>query len=97
MIQTSFTFPTPPRSRRTDPASSRRAEDQLRQSGALKGQTLTAYEAMKRHPGKSSKQTAGVTGLDRYMLGRRYADLFNSGKALKVEIGKRDCLWYAIL
>lgn len=69
----------------------------MRKIGALNGQLLTAYEAMKRHPGKSSKRTAEITGLDRYMLARRYADLFRAGKALKVEIGKRDCLWYAIL
>jgi hypothetical protein len=96
MTQTAFNF-TAPRSRRSDPASSKRAEDQLRQSGALNGQLLTAYEAMKRHPGKSSRETAEITGLDRYMLARRYADLFRTGKALKVEIGKRDVLWYAIL
>ena len=96
MTQTSFNF-TAPRSRRGDPKSSRRAEDQMRSSGALKGQSLRVWEALKKHPGKSSKQLAERTGLDRYMVARRCADLFNVGAALKVIIGKQDTKWYAIL
>jgi hypothetical protein len=58
---------------------------------------LSGLGSVKKASGKSSKQIAERTGLDRYMVARRCADLFNAGAALKVIIGKQDTKWYAIL
>jgi hypothetical protein len=69
----------------------------MRRSGALKGQCLQVWEALQKHPGYSTKRLSQRTGLDRYMVARRCADLFNAGAALKVIIGKQDTKWYAIL
>ena len=55
VIQPSFNFEAP-RSRRSDPPSSRRAESEMRRSGALKGQRLIALELVKQFPGRSSKR-----------------------------------------
>jgi DNA-binding MarR family transcriptional regulator len=96
-IQQSLNFETPPRSRRTDPKSSSRAESELRKSGALRGQATVVFDALLKRPGRSSKELAREAGLDRYMVARRVSDLWRGGYALKVEIGKRDCLWYAIV
>ena len=60
-------------------------------------QARQTYEAMKRYPGRSSKELSRLAQLDRHAAARRCSDLWRKGAALKVEIGKRDCLWYAIL
>lgn len=97
MTQAAFNFDTPPRSRRSDPKSSARAESELRKSGTLRGQATVVFDAPLKHPGLSSKELSLSTGLDRYMVARRCSDLWRAGAALKVEIGKKDCQWYAIV
>ena len=96
MIQPSLNFEAP-RSRRTDPKSSRRAESELRRSGTLRGQALIALELVKANPGRSSKELAKLGTLDRYQLARRLPELLEMGKVRREEIGNSDCKWYAIL
>lgn len=96
MNQPSFNFEAP-RSRRTDPLSSKRAESELRRSGAMESQARLVWKAMQSHPGRSSKELALLNRMDRHMVGRRTSDLWRKGHAVKLEIGKQDCKWYAIV
>ena len=95
MTQTSFNF-TAPRSRRGDPPSSRRAEDQTRRSGALKGQRLIALELVKQFPGRSSKELANLGTLDRYQLARRLPELVELGHVRVTQFQSEDQKWWAV-
>jgi hypothetical protein len=96
MTQPSFNFEVP-RSRRTDPLSSKRAEDQMRRSGALKGQRLIALELVKQFPGRSSKELAKLGTLDRYQLARRLPELVSLGHVRVTQTGNDDQKWWAAL
>jgi hypothetical protein len=85
------------RTRRSDPASSLRAEQRMRESGALKGQTLAVHELLKFNPCKTSKELGQIGPLDRYQVARRLADLHRNGRALQIERLKGDCLWYSLI
>lgn len=95
MNQTAFNFESP-RSRRNDPPSSRRAEDRIRRSGVMRGQALIALELVKKFPGRSSKELAGLGTLDRYQLARRLSDLLHSGFVRREESGTEDCRWWVL-
>lgn len=94
MTQLAFTYERP-RSRRKDPLSSKRAEDQMRRSGALRGQALIALELVKQFPGKSSKELAKLGSLDRYQIARRLPELLSMGKVRREEFEDQDCKWWA--
>jgi|ERR1044071_2586731 hypothetical protein len=70
----------PPRSRRDDPLSSHRAEAEIKRSGAMKGQQTICLELARQHPGKTSKQLAEFTTLDRYQIARRMRELVKMGR-----------------
>jgi hypothetical protein len=95
MTQPSFNFEVPG-SRRTDPLSSKRAEDQMRRSGALKGQRLIALELVKQFPGRSSKELAKLGTLDRYQLARRLPELAEMGHVRVTQTGSDDQKWWAV-
>jgi predicted transcriptional regulator len=94
MTQVTFNFEAP-LSRRTDPLSSKRAEDQMRRSGTLRGQRLIALELVKAHPGRSSKELAKLGTLDRYQLARRLPELAEMGHVRTTQIGDEDLKWWA--
>lgn len=95
MTQTAFNFEAP-RSRRSDPPSSKRAEDQMRKSGALRGQALIAFELVKQFPGRSSLELADLGTLDRFQLARRLPELREMGKVRVTQFGKEDQRWWAV-
>lgn len=96
MIQPSFNFDIP-RSRSKDPLSSHRAESSMRKTGMMRSQCKSVWDAMRLYPGRSSKQLAQLTGMDRTMLGRRCSDLQRKGHAVEVRIGKQDMKYWAIV
>lgn len=85
-----------PRSRRTDPKSSSRAEDSMRRSGALRGQRAIALQLVKDFPGRTSLELAKMGTLDRYQLARRLSDLFHMKLVTRVESGAEDVRWWAV-
>jgi hypothetical protein len=95
MHQPSFNFEQP-RSRRSDPPSSKRAADQLQRSGVLKGQRLIALELVKQFPGRSSKELARLGTLDRYQLARRLPELVSLGHVRVTQTGVDDQKWWAV-
>ncbi len=88
-----FTFPDTPRARRTDPLSSHRAADAI--TPHLSKQRLEVWEALRRHPGRSTKDLAAVAKLDRHMVARRAPELVQHGYATRVERATGDCVWFA--
>lgn len=95
MNQAAFNFEAP-RSRRKDPPSSRRAEDQMKRSGAMRGQALIAFKLVKQFPGRSSKELAKLGTLDRFQLARRLPELKAMGKVRTTQTGKDDQKWWAV-
>ena len=79
-----------PASRRTDPETSKIAERKLRESGKLSLQRRQALEAVRRFPGKTAPELAKATGLDRYMLSRRLAEIRTLGDVFNPQV-KRMC------
>lgn len=57
-----------------DPVTSFEAARELERSGERKRQVQEAAAAVRRFPGMTSLELAGVTGIDRHRLGRRLPD-----------------------
>ena len=93
--QPSFNFyPDAPRARRSDPLSSHRAADEV--APHLSGQRRAVWEALKKHPGRSSKELSEVSNLDRYMIARRLPELEQFGLVSRVGSGSRDVRWFVV-
>lgn len=93
--QLPFTF-SKPRSRRNDPASSHRAEERVRTTGAMRGQRKIAFGLVKQYPGKSSKELARLGSLDRYQLARRLPELLEMKMITRTENGSEDVRWWPV-
>jgi DNA-binding MarR family transcriptional regulator len=52
------------------------------------------WEALKKHPGRSSKELSEVSNLDRYMIARRLPELEQYGLVSRVGSGSRDVRWF---
>ncbi len=95
MTQSQFNFhPDPPRARRTDPDSSHQAATAI--TPHLSKQRQEVWEALRRHPGRSTKGLAEVAGLDRYRVARRMPELEQHGYAERVDRKTGDCIWFAL-
>lgn len=66
----------------------------MRDSGALKGQAMIAFELVKENPGKTSKELAKLGTLDRYQLARRLSDLLHAKRVWRFESDDSDCRWF---
>lgn len=62
-----------------DPITSHLAAEAVTQSGLRDRQALQVLEAVRRFPGKTSRELAAASGLDRHMCGRRLGELRSSG------------------
>jgi len=79
-----------PMSRSTDPASSYDAADELVKSGRLKAQQAEVLEAVRRLPGRTSRELGLLSAfLDRYDFARRLPELEEAGLIERGEI--REC------
>ena len=96
MTQTSFNF-TAPRSRRSDPPSSKRAAEHLHRNGGAASQRMVCLELVKKFPGRSSKQLAELSGLDRHMIAKRLPELRDKFNLVRVtQTGNEDQKWWAV-
>jgi hypothetical protein len=73
-----------PRSRSTDPQSSHAAAEEVKSSGRLALQQAQVLDAVRRWPGRTSRELARYIGGDRYVVARRLPEL---EVALKVRKG----------
>lgn len=72
-----------PAARRTDPESSHRAAEEITASGKRAAQLALVIAAVRRFPGRTSMELAGLTGLDRYLLARRLPEAVTAGAVAK--------------
>lgn len=68
-----------PRARATDPASSHAAAAEIEASGAAAAHRAIILAAVRAHPGRTSLELAGITGLDRHAISRRLSELRDDG------------------
>jgi hypothetical protein len=84
----------PPRSRTKDPSSSKRAEEDAKRSGVMRGGRVLAMELVEKYPGRTSKQLAELGTLDRYQLARRLSDLRGLKLVHTTQDRKEDLRWW---
>ena len=84
----------PPRARRSDGDGSHIAADQLERSGRAAQQLSACLEAVRRHPGCTSRELAALVGLDRHLVGRRCPELAKRGSVDRVAIPGDELRWY---
>ncbi len=75
--------------RASDPSSSHIAAEKLRRSGAQARQVQLVADAVKRHPGLTSRELAVACDIDRHLLGRRLPEAEQCG--LLRRGAKREC------
>lgn len=68
-----------PASRASDPVTSYMAEQHVNRSGLRSHQQRQAAAAVKCYPGRTSAELAAITGLCRWMLGRRLSEAETAG------------------
>lgn len=68
-----------PAARSTDPETSHEAARRVTESGVRQGHAERVLAAVRAHPGMTSRELAGPTGLERHEVARRLADLANAG------------------
>jgi DNA-binding MarR family transcriptional regulator len=89
--------------RRTDPASSHAAASDLARSGKHEGQCLAVLAWVHKHPGRTSRELAELSGMDRHLVAKRTADLEHKQLARKGAMracsisGKQAVTWEPIL
>ena len=91
----------PQASRSTDPWTSHAAEFEVTISGKRGTQCNAVLAAIKQHPGSTAVELATWCRLDRYMVSRRAADLFDrgmvvKGDARKCSINKRSMVTWTV-
>ena len=86
---------TTPRARRSDPLSSHAAADKMERSGKLNRQCDQVLEAVREHPGSTSRELHALTGLDRHMVARRLPDLEKRGLVGRTVVGSKAVRWWA--
>lgn len=93
--QLAFTYERP-RSRRNDPASSRRAEDQIRKSGGMKRHAEIIEELVGQHPGWTAKQLGELGVLSFHQIDRRTKEMEEAGRIQRVANGSEDLRLYPV-
>lgn len=71
-----------PRARKNDPSSSKAAAAELEGSGRLEGQLLVVLALVRSYPGRTSKELAAKSHIDRYTVARRLPELRRAGYVL---------------
>lgn len=92
-----------PVSRRTDPSSSYRAEEEINRDGTRAKQQIEVLELIKRFPGYTTLELSRHSLLDRYQIARRAPELEGVGLVKRVKNArlclisrKLACTWYPV-
>lgn len=86
--------PDPPRARKSDGDGSHVAAEQIKPH--LSNQRREVYEALVKHPARTSLQLAEAAGLDRYKVARRLPELEQMGYAERVQRDGQQAIWFAL-
>lgn len=84
----------PLRSRTSDPLSSKKAEEDCKRSGVMRGQRVLAMELVEKFPGRTSKQLADLGTLDRYQLAKRLPELRELKLVRTTHEGSSELRWW---
>jgi len=82
-----------PASRRTDNSASKAAEARQNASGRRASDQRKVLEAVKKYPGRTSKELAEIAGLERYMTARRLPDLLDAKLVTRLN-GENGWRWW---
>lgn len=85
-----------PRSRESDPRSSKRAESDMKRNGTIRGQALIVLQLVRDAPGRSSKELGTMGSLDRYAVARRLPELRDAGLVRSESRSKNDVAWFPL-
>jgi hypothetical protein len=83
----------PPRARRSDHTSSHAAADRQERSGKAEADMRRVLEAVRMHPGLTSRELSERTGLDYHMVARRLPDLARRGLVERVVEAGEPLRW----
>jgi len=86
----------PAKARRLDPESSKRAARYVERTGIVVSQREQVLEALRRFPGRCTKEIARMAGLDRYMVARRMPELEQMGLARRGEMAAAGERWWPV-
>ncbi|HDZ14329.1 hypothetical protein LCGC14_1069070 [marine sediment metagenome] len=89
-------------SRRTDPLSSKQAEKEINGNGLRNRQQEVVFQAVRKYPNHTSKELCAITGINRYVLGRRLPEIeelwdVKRGPMRKCNIGNRLALTWELV
>lgn len=91
-----------PIARATDPESSHRAAAEITASGRRQQQIAMVINMVRKFPGMTSMELAGMTGEDRYVIARRLPEAVTAGAVVKgiqrpcSVTGKLALTWYVV-
>ena len=88
-LDLSLSPPARPLARASDPITSHIAGEEHVLSGRWRGDAERVLEALRYWPGRTSRELAERSGLDRYLVARRLPDLKETGHVERGE--KRQC------
>ena len=86
----------PPRARRNDADGSHIAADRLERSGRAAAQLAAVLDAVRAWPGRTSREIAAHTGLDRHMIARRLPELWAHGKVTRIRRAGEELRWRVV-
>ena len=81
-----------PNFRHSDPRSSQDAGVAVEKKGKAQKQRDIAQRLVATYPGRTSKELARISGMDRYALARRLPELLRAGVVRRTEEG--ECRWW---
>ncbi len=91
-----------PIARANDPESSHRAAAEITASGRRQQQIAMVINMVRKFPGMTSMELAGMTGEDRYVIARRLPEAVTAGAIVKGQqracsvTGKLALTWWAV-
>ena len=84
---------TVPRVHKRDPVSSSVAADKAERDGTIGRQARATLALVRRYPGRTSKELAALSSLDRYQLARRLPELRTAGVVERTD-EESECRWW---
>lgn len=91
----------PPRSRTKDPASSKRAEAEVKRNGVMRGQRMIALSLVEMYPGSTAEELSRYHALDeveqfktKIWLRKRLPELREMKLVRTTQTGNEDLKWW---
>lgn len=89
-----FTIPATASARVSDSPASHAAARRIERTGTAQSHRAVILAAVRACPGRTSKQLAQLTGLERHEVARRLPELRSDGAVYVAQIGEREMTWW---